>query len=126
MPLQEFFLDAYYNCCGAEVWSQLSQSCAQRACSQMEKFPKSAFNDSSAHELSNERGKKKSNLTEGKVNSAYCINPLKTKGCLVENKLNSYPRSRKSYPYRINLNGGNRLFMKQNRETLTHPLQCLL
>lgn len=65
MPLQEFFLDAYYNCCGAEVCSQPSQSCAQRACSQMEKFPKSAFNDSSAHEPSHERGKKKSLREEG-------------------------------------------------------------
>lgn len=94
MPLQEFFLDAYYNCCGAEVCSQPSQSCAQRACSQMEKFPKSAFNDSSAHEPSHERGKK--NLSERKVNSAYCTNPLKRKEFLVENKLNSYPRSKKS------------------------------
>lgn len=64
MLLQEFFLDAYYNCCAAEVCSQLSQRCAQRACSQMEKFPKIAFNDSSAHELSNERGGKKNQTSQ--------------------------------------------------------------
>lgn len=72
------------------------------------------------------KGKKKNQISEWKVNSAYCTNPLKMKGCLVENKLHSYPRSRKIYPHRRNLDGGNRLFMKQNRETLTDPLQCLL
>lgn len=48
------------------VGKKSAHSCAQRACSQMEKFPKSDFNDSSAHELSHQREKKiKSLRVEG-------------------------------------------------------------
>lgn len=90
MPLQEFFPDAYYNCCGTEVCPQLSQSCAQRACSQMEKFPKYAFNDSSAHKLSNEREKKKNQISQsGKWIVLTAQTPWKQKGILW--KINSIP-----------------------------------
>lgn len=67
---------------------------------------------------------KKSSLSEWQVNSAwnvYCTNPLKTEGCLAENKLNSYPQSRKSYPHGRNLDGDNRLLMKQKTGTLWSP-----